>query len=129
MNPLALLLFAAAAGGGRIPGLRGAMPGSGAPANLDSLLSQLQGAVNTLEKVSELSRIGTNFSAPAPRQVPQSAHIPAPALETEIPSEDENISLPAPAQSAPQLPNIDLQSAMQTLGPLLSMLSGNQNSK
>ena len=131
MNPLALLLLAAAAGGRRMPG-----PSHGNVAlNMDTLLSQLHGAVNTLEKVSELSHIGTNLSGPVftgsvPRQVPSSAHIPAPAPTPASFPEDETSPLPPePSASAPQLPNIDLQSAMQTLGPLISMLSGNQNSK
>lgn len=117
MNPLALLLIAAATGGGK------QMPGrsQGAPFQLDSVIGQLHGAVNTLEKVNELSRMGntiSNFSLPSP----SSAHIPAKADPVE---EQEYES----QSSAPSLPNIDLQSAMQTLGPILSMLGNNQNSR
>lgn len=120
MNPLALLLLAAAAGGGRMPG----RPISGEPIRLDALLSQLQGAVNTLERVNELSRMSSNLTAPAPLPVPASAHIPVSAEP--VPTQDLPQHQPQPA---PSLPNIDLQSAMQTLGPILSMLSGGQNSK
>lgn len=119
MNPLALLLLAAAAGGGgRMPG----MSGGGAPVKLDAMLDQLHGAVNTLEKVSELSRMGNSLAGAASLPAPASAHIPLPAE----PIQDQDF---AQQSAAPSLPGIDLQSAMQTLGPILSMLGGGQNSK
>ena len=121
MNPLALLLLAAAAGGGRIPGMSG-MSGGGAPIKLDHVLDQLHGAVNTLENVNQLSRMGSSLSGSASLPAPASAHIPLPAESIE---EQE----PGPQPAAPSLPNIDLQSAMQTLGPILSMLGNGQNSK
>ena len=131
MNPLALLLLVAAAGGGRTASYSHGNPSL----SMDMLLSQLHGAINTLEKVSELGRIGTNLSGPVftgsvPRQAPSSAHIPAPAPpSSSFPEDDEDSIQPESYPASPQLPNIDLQNAMQTLGPLLSMLSGNQNSK
>ncbi|MCQ4637121.1 hypothetical protein NE619_10320 [Anaerovorax odorimutans] len=121
MNPLALLLLAAAAGGGRIPGMSG-MSGGGAPIKLDAVLDQLHGAVNTLEKVSELSRMGSSLTGSVSLPAPASAHIPLPAEPVQEPDF-------AQQPAAPSLPNIDLQSAMQTLGPILSMLGGGQNSK
>ena len=48
MNPFALLLLAAVAGGGRIPGFSH----EASPVRLDRILDQLHGAVNTLETVS-----------------------------------------------------------------------------
>lgn len=116
MNPLALLLLAAAAGGGRMP-----RPQGGA-FKLDTVLDQLHGAVNTLEKVSELSRMGnaavSSFSLPSP----SAGHIPVNADPADV---QDNGAQP----SAPSLPNIDLQNAMQTLAPILSMLGNNQNSR
>lgn len=121
MNPLALLLLAAAAGGGHTFGSQRA----GTPVKLDAVLDQLHGAVSTLEKVNELTRMSNTmgtppFSFPAP----SSGHIPASAEIT------EESSLPPPAQNQiPSFPNLDLQNAMQTLGPILSMLGNNQNSR
>ncbi len=127
MNPFALLLLAAVAGGGRIPGFSH----EASPVRLDRILDQLHGAVNTLEKVNEISRMGTslsNLSGLAPRQVPSSAHIPAPSLPEGEASGSVSPEAP-PSSVSPELPAFDLQSAMQTLGPLLSMLGNNQNSK
>ena len=126
MNPLALLLIAAAAGG-RAPG----SSYGAAPLHLDSLLDQLHGAVNTLEKFNEISRLGSRVSDFSARPAPSSAHIPAPAQQTESAPEALPVSSPAQTGGAqlPGLPGIDLQSAMQTLGPILSMLGNNQNSK
>lgn len=126
MNPFALLLIAAAAGG-RAPG----SSYGAAPLKLDALLDQLHGAVNTLEKVNELSRLGNHISDFPARPAPSSAHIPSPVQQPESASETLTSYSPAQTGSAslPNLPNIDLQSAMQTLGPILSMLGNNQNSK
>ncbi len=118
MNPLALLLLAAATGGGRSSGMA-----YNGPMKLDTILDQLHGAVNTLEKVNELSRIGNTVSQSIP--LPSAAHIPASAQ----PVEEPDFSVPASAAPAPSLPNIDLQGAMQALGPILSMLGNNQNSR
>lgn len=118
MNPLALLLLAAAAGGGKMPN----MAQSSSPFKLDNVLDQLHGAVNTLEKVSELSRMGNSVSSAFSLPSPSSGHIPVPTEVTEEASQQAQPALPS-------LPNIDLQSAMQTLGPLLSMLGNNQNSR
>lgn len=128
MNPLALLLLAAAAGGGRMPVSSVRSSSESAPVKLDTLVSQLQGAVNTLEKVGELSRMGNSLSstmssAPATLTAPASAHIP---VSAEVMEESHDPSFQA---SPPSLPNLDLQKAMQTLGPLLSMLGSNQNPK
>ena len=127
MNPLALLLLAAAAGGGRMPGTPDRSSSGIAPVKLDTLVHQLQGAVNTLEKVGELSRVGSSLSstiaAPASLTAPASAHIP---VSAEVMEESRDPSFQA---ASPSLPNIDLQKAMQTLGPLLSMLGSSQNPK
>ena len=117
MNPLALLLIAAAAGGGKAPNMA-----QGTSLKLDNVLDQLHGAVNTLEKVSELSRMGSSMSNSFSLPSPASGHIPVAAEAAE---ESSHQAPPA----APSLPNIDLQSAMQTLGPILSMLGNNQNSR
>lgn len=128
MNPLALFLLAAAAGGRRMPGGFDRSPAEAAPIKLDTLVSQLQGAVNTLEKVSELSRMGSNLNssmaAPASLSAPASGHIP---VSAEVIQGTRETSAPQPAP--PAFPGFDLQSAMQTLGPLLSMLGNNQPAK
>ena len=129
MNPLALFLLAAAAGGRRMPGGSDRGPAEAAPIKLDTLVSQLQGAVNTLEKVSELSRMGSNLNssmaaAPASLSAPASGHIP---VSAEVIQGTRETSAPQPAP--PAFPGFDLQSAMQTLGPLLSMLGNNQPAK
>ncbi|MCI9598735.1 MAG: hypothetical protein HFE75_15945 [Firmicutes bacterium] len=119
MNPFTLLLLAAATGGGRISG-----GPYGFSSGLDSMLDQLHGAVNALEKVNELRRMGGSL-ANKPRSFsppPASAHVPASTQPIE-----ELDPLPAPA--TPAMPNIDLQGAMQALGPILSMLGNNQNSR
>lgn len=121
MNPFALLLLAAAAGGGRTSS--SLYTGS---SGLDTMLDQLHGAVNALEKVNELRRVGgslanTSRSLSSP---PVSAHIPAPSQ----PVEDLDPP-PVPVSAPAPMPNIDLQGAMQALSPLLSMLGNNQNSK
>lgn len=126
MNPLALLLIAAAAGSGNTVSHTAAPP-----VKLDHLVSQLQGAVNTLERVGELSRIGSSAGsilensspAPIPSPAPATAHIPVSADVIEETHE------PAFNHAPSLLPNIDLQNAMQTLAPLLSMLGNNQNSR
>lgn len=119
MNPLALLLLAAAAGGGKKNVV------SGPPVKLDTVLEHLHGAVNTLEKVNELSRIGASLpgsSLPAP----SSAHVPASVQPVEEPEYSSQSSSPVPASPAP---NFDIQGAIQTLGPILSMLGNSQNSR
>lgn len=123
MNPFALLLLAAATGGNRMPG-----SSYSSPSGLDSMLDQLHGAVNALEKVNELRRMGgslanksRSFSPP-----PASAHMPAAAQPIE---ELDPPPPPAPAPVPAAMPNIDLQGAMQALGPILSMLNNNQNSR
>lgn len=118
MNPLALLLLAAAAGGNRRSG------SPAAPVKLDAVLDQLHGAVNTLEKVSDLSRMGPAVSGGFSLPGPSSAHIPAsarPAPEPEY--------APQPQPSAQPPLNFDLQGAIKTLGPILSMLGSSQNSR
>lgn len=118
MNPLALLLFAAAAGNGRHTGI------AASPVKLDTVLEQLHGAVSALEKVNELSRMGT--SAPVPFSLPasSSAHIPVSAQPP-----DEPEYSPQPQPPAPPSPNFDIQGALQALGPILSMLGNNQGSR
>lgn len=121
MNPFALLLLAAATGGSRTSG-----SSYGASSGLDSMLDQLHGAVNALEKVNELRRMGGSL-ANKPRSFsppPASAHVPASAQPIE-----ELDPPPAPAPVPAAMPNIDLQGAMQALGPILSMLGNNQNSR
>lgn len=123
MNPLALLLLAAAAGNGRNSGF------APSPVKLDAVLNQLHGAVNALEKVSELSRIGPamsgGFSLPGSSPA-SSAHIPVSAQP--VPEPDD---LPEPQSPGPaNLPaNFDLQGAIKTLGPILSMLGNNQGAR
>lgn len=121
MNPFALLLLAAATGGGRTSG-----GPHGLSLGLDSMLAQLHGAVNALEKVNELRRMGGSLAnKPRPFSPPPvSAHVPASAQPME-----ELDPPPAPAPAPPAAPNIDLQGAMQALGPILSMLGNNQNSR
>lgn len=122
MNPFALLLLAAAAGGGRTSG------GSyGFSSGFDIMLNQLHGAVNTLEKVNELRRVGGNFSnySRSLSSPPASAHVPA----STQPVEELDPPPPASAPAPPAMPNVDLQGAMQALGPILSMLGNNQNSR
>lgn len=123
MNPLALLLLAAAAGNSRGSGL------SPAPVKLDTVLNQLHGAVNTLEKVSELSRMGPvmsgAFSLPGSSHA-SSAHIPASAQPVPEPDYSPEPQPPVPAGFPA---NFDLQGAIKTLGPILSMLGNNQSSR
>lgn len=114
MNPLALLLLAAAAGNGRHAGI------PGPSIRLDAALDQLHGAVNALEKVSELSRMGTSASGSFSLPPSSSAHIPASAQPVDEP--DYTPQPPAPPSS-----NFDIQGAVQALGPILSMLGNNQN--
>ena len=119
MNPFALLLLAAAAGGGRAPNM-----GNGStPIKLDSVLEQLHSTVNTLEKVNELSRMGSNMTNSFSLPSPSMGHAP---VSTEPVNALEPQDTPAPG---PSLPNIDLQGAMQALGPILSMLGNNQSSR
>lgn len=121
MNPFALLLLAAAAGNGRTS----SSPYTGS-LGLDTMLEQLHGAVNALEKVNELRHVGgrlANASRP-PSSPPVPTHAPAAAQ----PVEDLDPP-PAPVSAPAPMPNIDLQGAMQALSPLLSMLGNNQNSK
>lgn len=128
MNPLALFLLAAAAGSQRRPEGYNYGSSENPPLRLNALVSQLQGAINTLEKVGELSRMGNKLSsgiaAPPPLDAPSSAHIPVSAEVLEE-SRESSSAHPAP----PAFPDVDLQSALQSLGPLLSMLGNNQNPK
>lgn len=118
MNPLALLVLAAAAGNGN----HGSMP---SPAlRLDTVLEQLHGAVRTLEKVNELSRIGSNASSAFSLPPSASAHIPVSAQPV-----SEQDYEPEPQPPAPPSSNFDIQGAIQALGPILSMLGNNQNSR
>lgn len=117
MNPFALFFLAAMAGSTRT---RGNQPGISS-LRLDTLVNQLQGAISTLEKVNELSRLGSSVTVPS-AAAPASAHIPLPAEAVEDYSEPVNNPPPA-------LQNLDLQNIMQTLGPILSMLGNNQNSR
>ncbi len=123
MNPFALLLLAAAAEGGTA---RKNSYGSSSSSGFDTMLNQLQGAVNAMEKVNELRQMGAKISnhSHSLSSPPASAHVPVvtqPVEELESPP----ASAPAPAA----MPNIDLQGAMQALSPLLSMLGNNQNSR
>ena len=121
MNPLPLLLLAAAAKGRKSPGAANT-----AAFDLDIILGQLHGAVNALEIVTELSHMSSSVSKALPS--PVSAHTPP-----SLPPENAEDIKPAPgssqASSFPDLSNLDLQGAIQTLGPLLSMLGGSQNSR
>lgn len=123
MNPLALLLLAAAAGNGR-----GSGP-SPVPFRLDTVLDQLHGAVNTLEKVNELSRIGPamsgGFTLPGSSHA-SSAHIPASAQPVQ---EADYSPEPHPPEPSNFPANFDLQGAIKTLGPILSMLGNNQGTR
>lgn len=118
MNPLALLLLAAAAGNGKHTGI------SSPPVKLDTVLDQLHGAVNALEKVNELSRIGASIPSSFSLPASSSAHIPVSAQPI-----DEPDSSPQPPAPPSPSPNFDIQGAMQALGPILSMLGNNQNSR
>lgn len=113
MNPIGLLLIAMVAGGGRSPAQA---PAPASSLQLDSLLSTLHSTVNTLEKVNQITQMS----------VPMHKSMPLPAPDTNDVSTVE--SIPGDTPSSP-LGNIDLQSAMQTLGPIISMLSNSQNSK
>lgn len=130
MNPLPLLLFALASKGGNSPfGSAQSMNFSSANTlPFDSLLNTLQHTVNTLEKVNQLSRtMSSTLNNPATvSTAPFSTPV---AAEESFDVENQ----PAEFESQPmqQTPtpfgNIDLQNAIQTLSPILSML--NQNGK
>ncbi|MCI8648449.1 MAG: hypothetical protein HFE76_17030 [Firmicutes bacterium] len=116
MNPLALLVLAAAAGNGTHSSM------SSPTVRLDTVLEQLHGAVRTLEKVSELSRIGSGVSNAFSLPPSASAHIPVSAQPVA-----EQDYAPEPQPPAQPAANFDIQGAMQALGPILSMLGNNQN--
>ncbi len=119
MNPFPLLLLAAAAGGGS--GAKNpyvSLPG------FDTMLNQLHGAVNAMEKVNELRQMGENFS-----NQPQSLSSPPASAHVPVMSQPAEAMEPSPAPPSVPTPNIDLQGAMQALAPLLSMLGNNQNSR
>lgn len=114
MNPLPILLLTAMMSrGGGSPSKSG-FSDSGAM-QLDSVLSALQNTVSTLEKVSQLSQMTNTAGAVA---------LPASAAAHSAESE----SAPAPDNSA-ALSAADLQNAMQSLAPLISMFTGNQNDR
>lgn len=119
MNPLVILLLATVANNNRQ-----SLPFNLESFKLDGVLDQLHTTVDALEKVNQLSQIGkasNSFSLPAP-SAPAVSAPPAPIEQAPPPT-------PEPTQSAQPFPNIDLQSAMQTLGPLLSMMGNGQNPK
>lgn len=115
MNPLPILLLTAMMSrGGGSPSKSG-FSDSGAM-QLDSVLSALQNTVSTLEKVSQLSQMTNTAGAVALPASAAAAH----SAESE--------SAPAPDNSA-ALSAADLQNAMQSLAPLISMFTGNQSDR
>lgn len=108
------------------------------PLQFDHILNQLQTTVSTLEKVNKLTQLGSlgNILGGGPASLP--APLPEPISHDSYESHEEHKSHDSSNSSnscfdiqalANQLSGVDLESAMKTIGPLLSMFGGDKNSR